>query len=90
MMSSPEAKMTIENEQELRYSITALAKQYSLVEHIAAQTIGDPETRADVIDGVESMARKIEREVAVYLAEKYGFLERPERTAAAEPLKKAA
>jgi hypothetical protein len=61
----------IANEKELRYSIQSVAKMYRLCEGIAAQTIGDPETREDEIESVESMIRKIEREIAVYLANKY-------------------
>jgi hypothetical protein len=64
----------IENEQQLRHSIQSVAKMYSIRDRIAAQTIGDPGTLADEIDGVESMIRKIEREVAEYLAKKYGLV----------------
>lgn len=64
----------IENEKQLRYSIQSVARMYSLCERIAAETIGDPDTREDEIDGVESMIRKIEREIAEYLAKKYGLV----------------
>ena len=57
----------IENEGQLQYSIQSLAKMYDLCERIAAQTIGDPETREDEIESIESMIRKIEQEVAEYL-----------------------
>ena len=63
----------IENESQLRHSIQAVTKMYDLRERIANQTIGDPDTRADEIEGVESMIRKIEREVVEYLAKQYGF-----------------
>jgi hypothetical protein len=64
----------IQNELELRHSIKAIAKQYSLAERIAAQTVGSANTRADEIDSVESMIHKIEREIAVYLATKYDVI----------------
>lgn len=57
----------IESRKQLEYSITVLAKNYSLRDRIAASTIGDPDTRDDEVDGVVSMIRKIEREVAEYL-----------------------
>ena len=72
----------IENEQQLQYSIQSLAKMYDLCERIAAQTIGDPETREDEIEGIESMIRKIEREVAEYLAKKYALVAQPAEAAA--------
>ena len=64
----------IEGEDELRYSIESIVKMYGICDRIAAQTIGDPETREDEIRGVESMIGKIEREVAEYLGAKYGLL----------------
>jgi hypothetical protein len=56
------------NRHELEYSITSLAKMYRLRDQIAAQTIGHASTREAEVDGVVSMIRKIEREVAEYLA----------------------
>jgi len=61
----------IENENQLRYSIQSVAKMYRMCEQIAAQTLGNPDTRADEIEGIESMIRKIEREIAEYLVKKY-------------------
>lgn len=80
----------IQNELELRHSVKAIAKQYSLVERIMAQTLGAASTRVDEIDGVESMIRKIEREVAVYLAAKYDVRgqEEPEPETEREPLER--
>ncbi len=49
-------------------SITSLAKMYSLRDRIAAQTIGYASTRDAEVDVVVLMIRKIEREVADYLA----------------------
>jgi hypothetical protein len=72
----------IENEQQLRYSIESVAKMYSLCDRIGEQTIGDADTRADEIESVESMIRKLEREIAEYLAKKYNILrKRSERAA---------
>ncbi|HLK59559.1 MAG TPA: hypothetical protein VKU00_23555 [Chthonomonadaceae bacterium] len=68
----------IENEKQLRYSIESVAKMYQLCDRIATQTIGDPDTRADEIDGVESIISKVEREIAEYLARKYCLVPDPE------------
>ena len=72
----------IENEKQLRYSVQALAKMYRMSEQIAAQTVGDPDTRADEIEGVESMIRKIEREIGEYLVKKYELAPAPAEIAA--------
>ena len=72
----------IENEAQLRYSIQSVAKMYDLCEKIAAQTIGHPQTREDEIESIESMIRKIEREVAEYLARKYALMPEPAEAAA--------
>jgi len=72
----------IENEDQLRYSVQSVAKMYDLCDRIGAQTIGDPETREDEIDGVRSMIRKLEREIAEYLARKYSLLPEPAEAAA--------
>jgi hypothetical protein len=72
----------IENEVQLRYSIQAVGKLYDLCDKIASQTVGYPETRRDEIEGVESMIRKIEREIAEYLARKYALAPEPAEAAA--------
>jgi hypothetical protein len=61
----------IENEQQLQYSIEQLARMYRLRDREAAETLWDPGTRDDVVESTESMIRKVEREVAEYLAKKY-------------------
>jgi hypothetical protein len=66
----------IENERQLQHSIKSIAKMYGLCERISAQTIGDPKTRDDEVESVQSMIRKIEREIAVYLAQKYELVTR--------------
>jgi hypothetical protein len=69
----------IETEQELCHSIWPLAGTYILADRIVAQASGDPETREDELDGVETMRRQIERDVAEYLARKHGYLGEPAR-----------
>lgn len=64
----------ISTERELRHSIQTLAKQYNLVDKIAAQTTGFPETREDEIIGVKAAMCHVEGEIAHYLAAKYGYV----------------
>ncbi len=64
----------INGERELRYAYESVAKMYSLRDRLAADTSGDPQTRADEVEGVEAMIRKVERQIAEYLAA------HPERT----------
>ena len=61
----------IEDEKQLEYSIECLARMYRLRDREAAETLWDHDTRDDVVEGTVSMIRKIEREVAEYLARKY-------------------
>jgi hypothetical protein len=79
----------IENEQQLRYSVEQVAKMYRLREREAAETVWDPETRDDIVDGTDSMIRKVEREIAEYLARKYDLLPQTQEQPA-EPAEKAA
>ena len=72
----------IENENELQYSVQALAKMYCMRDREAAETLWDPGTRDDVVEGTDNMIRKIEREVAVYLAKKYDLVAEPAETVA--------
>jgi hypothetical protein len=72
----------IQSEQDLRHSIESMAKMYSLCDRFAAQTIGDPETREDEIEGTKTMIHKIEREIAEYLAKKYNLARELEVVAA--------
>lgn len=58
----------INGEQELRYAYESVAKMYALRDRLAADVTGDPQTRADEIGGVEAMIRKVERQIAAYLA----------------------
>jgi hypothetical protein len=71
----------IEDEKQLEYSIECLARMYGLRDREAAETVWDPNTREDVVEGAVSMIRKIEREVAEYLARKYAI--KPEHAEAA-------
>jgi hypothetical protein len=72
----------IENEEQLRYSIQSVAKMYDLCDRIAAQTTGDPDTRADEVESTTSMIRRIEREIGEYLARKYAIETTPAERAA--------
>lgn len=60
--------MTIENENELRYAYESIARMYQQCDRIAADTTGHASTRADEIEGVRGMIRKIERQIAAYYA----------------------
>jgi hypothetical protein len=64
----------IHDEDELRTSIDWMARMYKTADGIASSNVGDPATRADEIVGVDAARLKIEREVAEYLARKYGLL----------------
>ena len=72
----------IEDEKQLEYSIECLARMYRLRDREAAETVWDPNTREDVVEGTVSMIRKIEREVAEYLARKYAIEPAPAEAAA--------
>jgi hypothetical protein len=72
----------IENEVQLRHSIQQLARMYQLRDREAAETLWDPDTRDDVIEGTDSMIRKIEREIAEYLVKKYELVTAPAEKAA--------
>jgi hypothetical protein len=72
----------IENQKQLQYSIEQLARMYRMREREAAEPLWDPETREDVVAGTDSMIRKIEREIAEYLAGKYELLPEPAEQAA--------
>lgn len=60
----------IQDELELRYAYEALAKMYRLRDRCAAETIGTPEARADVVAGIDNQIHKIEQEIAAYLAQR--------------------
>jgi len=61
----------IEDQEQLEYSIQALGRMYSIRDREAAETRWDPSLREDVLEGDMAMIRKIERQVAEYLAAKY-------------------
>ena len=44
---------------------------YRLRDREASETLWDPETREDVVEGTVSVIRKVEREIAEYLVKKY-------------------
>jgi hypothetical protein len=64
----------ISSERELRYAYESIAGMYVLRDRLSADGSGDPQTREDEVEGVDAMIRKIERQIAAYLAT------RPERT----------
>jgi hypothetical protein len=67
----------ISTEQELRHAYESIAKMYVLRDRLAADRSGLLETRADEVESVEAMIRKIERQIAAY------FAAHPERTSTA-------
>jgi hypothetical protein len=75
----------ITNERELRHSIGTVCKMYRLSEHEAGETLWDEETRTEIAQDTEATISNIEREIAEYLARKYGFI-----THGAEQAEKAA
>jgi hypothetical protein len=74
--------MMIEDQQHREYSIRAVGKMYPLRDRGAASNCCNPDTRNDMVDGVESMIRKTEREIAEHLAQKYGLVSQPVEKAA--------
>ena len=57
----------IQNEQELRFSYITIAKLYGTREKCAKETLWDPETRDDIVEGIDSQIEKIEREIKQYI-----------------------
>jgi hypothetical protein len=53
---------------------------YDLIDRIAVDTTGKPETREDEIEGIRGMIRKLERQIAAFYAE------HPERIAPPKPM----
>ena len=58
----------IENDEQLQYFYERLARMYRLRDREAVEPLWSPGLREDVVAGTEAMIRKIEREVADYLA----------------------
>jgi hypothetical protein len=73
--------MTIENEQQLRSSYVHIVHMYDLIDKIAADTTGHPETREDEIESIRGMIRKIERQIAAYHAAHPYEVREPEKVA---------
>lgn len=59
----------LEDEQELRYAYEAMARLNRLRERSAREPAWDDEGRKQVVAGIEAQMRKIEREIADYLAQ---------------------
>jgi hypothetical protein len=70
----------INDREEFEYSVESLAKMYNLRDRVASRTIGHPSTREAEVDGIVSMIRKIEREIAAYLATHAEEMEADEAT----------
>jgi hypothetical protein len=60
--------MTMDNEGELRHAYESITKMYQLCDRLSADTTGDAVTRADEIESLRMMIRKIERQTAAYYA----------------------
>lgn len=60
----------IENEKQLMYAYETLVRMNRLMERSATEPLWHPEGRKDVVAGIENQMRKIEREIADYLAKR--------------------
>ena len=58
----------IQSREEFEYSIKSVAKMYDIRDRDAAETLYHPSTRASIVESTNAMIRKIEREIAAYLA----------------------
>jgi hypothetical protein len=71
----------IEDEEQLRYAYEVMVRMHNQRERCAVEPLWHPTAREDVVEGIENQMRKVEREIAEYLAKKYAE-ELPEREAA--------
>ena len=69
--------MTLRSEADLRRAYKSITSMYRLRDRLAQETTGHPTLREDEVAGIEAMIRKIERQIAEYLAA------HPERTTTA-------
>ena len=60
----------LQNDKELSYSYELMARMYRLRDRCAVEPLWDPEARKDVVAGIENQMKKIEREIAEYLAQR--------------------
>jgi len=58
----------INSREEFEYTIQSVAKMYGIRDRDAAETLYHPSTRDAVVESTKSMIRKLEREIAEYLA----------------------
>ncbi len=58
----------IENEKQLRHTYEQLARMYHLRDLDAAETLYAPDLRDSIVESTDMMIRKLEKEVAEYLA----------------------
>jgi hypothetical protein len=61
----------IEDQKQLEYSIQILGRMLAIRDRDAAETAWDAGTREDVVESTDAMIRKVEREIAEFLAKKY-------------------
>jgi len=74
----------IENKQEFRYSIQALAQAYTSREKCAEEQLWSPDLRETVADGIDAMIRQIEREIEEYVLARAKAREETEAVETAE------
>jgi hypothetical protein len=58
----------IENEAELRSTYETVTRMYNLRDRVVAESTGNPELRKEEAISIEMMIRKLERQIAAYLA----------------------
>jgi hypothetical protein len=60
--------MTIQDEAQLRAAYEHITRMYQLCDRLAADPHGSAATRVDEVESVRAMIRKLERQIAAYLA----------------------
>ena len=73
--------MILENETELVYTYEQIARLYRLSERMEKDSAPDDDLRADEIEGVRAMIRKMERQVVAYYESHPERLKIPQRVA---------
>jgi hypothetical protein len=63
-----ENEMTLDSELDLRHAYESLAKMYQLCDRLKADTTGGADTRADEVESVKMMIRKVDKQIAAYYA----------------------
>lgn len=81
--------MELDNDTQLRTTYEHIVRMYELCDRIAVDTTGKPSTRADEIEGVKAMIRKLEGQVVRYV-DRRRAAEALEGDAQPEPVESAA